>query len=424
MGHEVHVFDTDTDKIALLQRGGVPIHEPGLGELIAATGNSIHFWVSDGSWAAELGPFDVFYIAVGTPRGFHGNADISYVRSAAEWIRDTRDENKPSLVIIKSTVPPGTAKIVREILDGENPPSVISNPEFLKEGTAICDFMNPDRVIVGCLIPDSPVSVSREISRAASRACSRFMEIYANSDIAPEKFHIMGNESAELAKYASNGMLATRISFMNEMSRVAHAVGADIDDVERAVGADSRIGTKFLHAGPGWGGSCFPKDLQALANMAEDDLPVVDGASRTNGIQMTYVAERCLRLLWHPARGSKCAIWGAAFKPNTDDTRNSPVLTIAAILTARGVEVTIHDPVAHLSPGMLSSLGAEQVEDMYDAARGAHLLVLLTDWSDYLDADWPKLVGEMDDEGVIFDTRNALRGKVIADIEPARLQRF
>lgn len=404
MGHEVHIFEVDEAKLALLRGGTVPIHEPGLEELFAEAATPVQFRSMD----EGREHFDAYYIAVGTPRGFNGNADLSYVRSAAAWICRKQDLTRPSLAIIKSTVPPGTAEIVRSIfrtgpVEVSDPefPVVVSNPEFLKEGTAIRDFMHPDRIIVGFSTKDRHMA-------------DHFAAIYESLDT---QMLVMSNESAELAKYASNGMLATRISFMNEMARISFAVGANIDDVKRAVAADSRIGTKFLNAGPGWGGSCFPKDLQALANMAEDDLPVVEGASRTNRIQMTHIAERCLRLLGHPARGSKCTIWGAAFKPDTDDTRSSPIRTIASILTAREVLVKFHDPIARLSDARLG----EQVDDMYDAAWGADLVVLLTDWRDYLDADWAKLAGAMN-RGVIFDTRNALDpARVPAELELVRL---
>lgn len=391
LGHQIHVWDTDIEKIATLRAGVCPIHEPGLERWIP----KMQYHHID---EAPEFVFDVFYIAVGTPTKPDWTADVSYVASAARWIRAQRALGVQTIVI-KSTVPPGTARAVRMIVGDEF--DVVSNPEFLKEGSAMADFQEPDRVVIGTDQGKAPGSPFWVVAK----------EIYRGSGIAQCKFLSMTNESAELAKYANNGMLATRISFMNEMSRVSHAVGADIDDIKLAVGCDSRIGDRFLNPGPGWGGSCFPKDVSALSLMGGHmgGGTISCAAITGNRDQQEYIVHRAMGILGDEP-GRVC-VWGAAFKPGTDDTRESPALSIMQKLRRNhGCKVTVHDPVARVNiPGVT------QCDDMYEATVGADLIIHITDWPQYRTADWGKVYMWMTrGKGVylgkrtVFDTRNVL----------------
>ena len=424
LGHEVHIWDTDEAKIEMLNKGEVPIHEPGLEDLIQQYANTPFVSTSDDPPTLFFrhtdevigGDFDAFYLAVGTPQDKNGNADLSYLMKAVEWLwANIGPENYP-MIIIKSTVPPGTAAKVRALIGPCEKSSIISNPEFLKEGDAIRDFRHPDRIVVGL---EARPGIPSDI------AANRFFKIYlrATLDNRPygwaklnkAQYLWMSNESAELAKYANNGMLATRISFMNEMSRVAHAVGASIDDVRGAVGSDRRIGSSFLAAGPGWGGSCFPKDLAALARMPtaplpagyDAGLPLVQSAISTNGIQKDFIHGRVKHILPSPLTIRRIAVWGIAFKPRTDDTRDSPALEIISNLWKDGIEVVAHDPVARLSDEYLKLNAVTQVDDMHQSCAEADLILLLTDWDEYRTADW-KLVRQVMRTPKVFDTRNAL----------------
>lgn len=401
IGHEVHLIDTDEEKISKLNDGEIPIYEPGLEEIIGRGCISFHHVLE----ASEC-QYDVFYIAVGTPEAEDGSADISQVLSAARFIGNERVPGKHQVIVIKSTVPPGTSDAVRAAVEPGF--QVVSNPEFLKEGNAIADFKNPDRVVIGIR--------EDETQRSAYPSPHLLMlDIYKDSGIGPGKFIFMDNVSAELCKYANNGMLATRISFMNEVSRIANDVGASIDDVRRGVGSDRRIGESFLNAGPGWGGSCFPKDVSALARMGSDTelLPLINSAISTNHIQKRYIVDRALSLLNRTTYGDNCAcgfkicILGVAFKPGTDDTRDSPSLDIMRYLSSLGAEVVCHDPVAKLEESFCAEYGVEQIHGIYDAVIGCDLVVLVTDWRDYVIADWGRISDSME-EPCVLDTRNVL----------------
>jgi UDPglucose 6-dehydrogenase len=283
---------------------------------------------------------------------------------------------------------------------------VVSNPEFLKEGNAIHDFCNPDRIVLGHIENEKIGGLT-----GSEQTIIRFRRDIYDGNVSHNKFITMSNRSAELAKYASNAMLATRISFMNEMSRICDHVGADIDDIKAAVGSDSRIGPAFLNAGPGWGGSCFPKDLAALSNIDDGIAPLVCAAIRTNDVQKAWIASRAEHLARTFLGGSgggdltrpSVCVWGVAFKPDTDDVRESPALDIIRSLLILGCDVVYHDPIAFLP----RSMNIERHECKYDAARDAELVLVLTDWDEYKKADWAG-IAKSDAPPIIFDARNCL----------------
>lgn len=396
LGHEVHIFDVEMDRVERLQRGECPIFEPGLEELMDLNGCNGYSRLAFKHTSGTCDEPDAYYIAVGTPPDDEGNADMSFVLQAADWIAKAHaGSSSRAFVVIKSTVPPGTAARVKASFPDPANVSVVSNPEFLKEGTAIKDFSDPDKVVVGSLYAED---------------FDKIMEIYERSGIPKSKFFMVSNSTAELAKYANNGMLATRISFMNEMSRIAHDVGASIDDIRRVIGADSRIGAEFLRAGPGWGGSCFPKDLSALSMMAGDPskLPLVDSAIETNLLQVEYIAERILHILGPNANRKTLTLWGLAFKPGTDDTRCSPAIALLEILATRIAKIVIHDPVAIASEEILSLGNIQQAPFRDESAINSDLVVVVTDWSCYASVDWSELALQM--KGLdVFDTRNIIK---------------
>ncbi|HYG44239.1 MAG TPA: UDP-glucose/GDP-mannose dehydrogenase family protein [Bordetella sp.] len=374
MGNEVTCLDVDAAKIQILQQGGIPIYEPGLDELVKrnAQAGRLRF-TTDIAESVAFG--DVQFIAVGTPPGEDGSADLQHVLSAARNI--ARHMAKRKVVVDKSTVPVGTADRVRQAMSdvlaerGVNIPfSVASNPEFLKEGAAIKDFMSPDRIIVGA---DDDYAV--EIMR----------RLYAPFQRTHERLMVMDVRSAELTKYAANAMLATRISFMNEMANLAEALGADVEQVRRGIGADPRIGYHFLYPGVGYGGSCFPKDVQALVQTAaEHGLPmrVVAAAEIANDAQKLRLSQKIVARYGEDLSGRTFALWGLAFKPNTDDMREAPSLTAIAELTRRGARVRAYDPIAmpHSRQLLAHNPAVEFADDMYQALDGADGLLIATEW--------------------------------------------
>ena len=374
MGNEVTCLDVDAAKIQILQQGGIPIYEPGLDELVKrnAQAGRLRF-TTDIAESVAFG--DVQFIAVGTPPGEDGSADLQHVLSAARNI--ARHMAKRKVVVDKSTVPVGTADRVRQAMSdvlaerGVNIPfSVASNPEFLKEGAAIKDFMSPDRIIVGA-DDDYAVEVMRRLYAPFQRTHERLM--------------VMDVRSAELTKYAANAMLATRISFMNEMANLAEALGADVEQVRRGIGADPRIGYHFLYPGVGYGGSCFPKDVQALVQTAaEHGLPmrVVAAAEIANDAQKLRLSQKIVARYGEDLSGRTFALWGLAFKPNTDDMREAPSLTAIAELTRRGARVRAYDPIAmpHSRQLLAHNPAVEFADDMYQALDGADGLLIATEW--------------------------------------------
>jgi UDPglucose 6-dehydrogenase len=399
MGNDVMCLDVDAAKVARLKQGEIPIYEPGLEELVRrnAQGGRLRF-TTDVAESVRHG--DVQFIAVGTPQGEDGSADLRYVLDAARNIG--RHMTGRKVIVDKSTVPVGTADQVRQVIAQalaqrgvELPFSVASNPEFLKEGAAIQDFMSPDRVVVGA-DDDYTIGVMRRIYEPFQRTHDRLM--------------VMDVRSAELTKYAANAMLATRISFMNEMANLAEVLGADIEQVRRGIGADPRIGYQFLYPGPGYGGSCFPKDVQALIRSAEQNgLPmrVIEAVETANDAQKFRLSEKVARRYGEDLGGRVFALWGLAFKPNTDDMREAPSLTVIAELTRRGARVRAYDPVAVNEAKKLLAGNAqvEFVADMYQAAEGADALLLVTEWKAFRAPDFERL-RDLLKSPVILDGRN------------------
>lgn len=390
-GNDVTCVDIDPDRIATLERGEIPFYEPGLAELVSrnrAQGR-LRFTTST---AAAVAKSQIVFIAVGTPSNATGDADLGHVLEAARQIGRAIDGF--TVVVTKSTVPVGTADKVRAAVAGETtqPFAVASNPEFLKEGDAVQDFLRPARVVVGC---DDPAAL--EVLR----------RLYTGFLRTSDRIQTMSVRSAELTKYAANAMLATRISFMNELALLAEKVGADIDRVRVAIGADPRIGPKFLFPGSGFGGSCFPKDLRALAHTGrayEQPLGVVEAVIAANERQKRVIGERLIALHGGSLAGKRVALWGLAFKPETDDIRESPALAMLEQIHAAGGEVRGYDPAA--MPNIArAGLPIALVDEPYAAAEGADALVLVTEWHQLRHPDFARLRKVMR-EPVLFDGRN------------------
>ena len=370
LGHEVVCVDKDEKKISQLKSGVVPIFEPGLSELLAEVKISFTTNLKDG-----LNGSSVVFIAVGTPQDEDGSADLSYVLAATKEVAELSDSYK--LIVTKSTVPAGTGAKIKALVKQVNPQldfAVASNPEFLREGVAINDFMNPDRIVVG---------VEDEKSQKI------FAEIYAK--FTPEKLVSTDIITAELIKYASNSFLATKISFINEMSDLCEAVGGNIKQLARAVGLDSRIGEKFLNPGPGFGGSCFPKDILAILNVAKEnsvELSLIDSVIASNQKRKIRMVEKILTI---PAK--KIALLGLAFKGNTDDIRYSPAITIAKELAKQDVKIFAHDfaAIENAKVELAEFKNISFCKDVYEAAADADLIVIVTEWEEYRELDFTKI---------------------------------
>ena len=399
MGNSVVCLDVDAARVARLQAGEVPIHEPGLDVLLArnaAAGRLL--FTTDAAAAVEHGT--VVFIAVGTPASEDGSADLHHVLAAATTIGAHMRDYK--VVVDKSTVPVGTADRVHQAVAAELrrrstviPFAVVSNPEFLKEGAAIDDFMRPDRVVVGS---------HDEQATLLMRA------LYAPFVRNRDRLMVMDVRSAELTKYVSNAMLATRISFMNEMALLAERLGADIEQVRQGVGSDPRIGTHFLYAGCGWGGSCLPKDVQALRHMGDEQglpMQILASVQDVNDRQRHLLVERVTARFGHDLRGHVFALWGLAFKPGTDDLREAPSLVIIDELLQRGATLQAFDPVA--MPGMATRWpgrqGLQLMADPMAAAQGASALLIVTEWREFRSPDFDAL-GRALRERVVIDGRN------------------
>jgi UDPglucose 6-dehydrogenase len=399
-GHDVVCVDIDAARIARLRAGEIPFHEPGLGELVThhrQTGR-LRFTTS----IAEAAPgVDVVFIAVGTPEGEDGSADLRHVLAATRTLGPALTGY--TVVVDKSTVPVGTAEAVRAVLRETCPHevAVVSNPEFLKEGDAVNDFMKPSRVVIGS---------------DDARATELMRQLYAPLQRTSERLVLMDVRSAELTKYAANTMLATRISLMNELALVADALGADIDAVRRALGSDPRIGNKFLFPGPGYGGSCFPKDLRALARTARDagvEPLVVEAVIAANQRQLQVLPTKVARRLGSELAGARVAIWGLAFKPETDDVRESPAFPLIDALLAAGATPVGYDPAASANAGLRYGDRLTLAPDMYAAAEGADAVVLVTEWHELRRPDFARLRSTMRRPN-LFDGRNVW---VRADVE-------
>ncbi len=403
-GNRVTCVDTDERKIQRLSDGQIPIYEPGLEELVRRN-VAEHRLSFSTDLAGSVADTDMVFVAVGTPPQADGAADMRQVMAVAEEL--SRGLERDTIVVLKSTVPVGTNDKIQELFDraAKVRVTVVSNPEFLKEGDAIQDFLRPDRVLVGA---------RDEHGRAAMR------KLYAPLQLTHDRLLFVDPRSAELAKYVANSMLATRISFMNEVARLCEAVGADVSAVRRGVGSDSRIGPKFLFPGAGYGGSCFPKDVHALLHLAGEsgvDLSIVRATEEVNDRQKNLVFSKLQRHLGE-LNGARVAVWGLAFKPRTDDVREAPALRLIEQLIAAGAEVRVHDPEARgTARTALGSLATRVifVDHPYDATVGADALALLTEWQEYRSPDFDLLATQMR-RRVLIDGRN-----VWAALEPHTL---
>jgi len=382
-GHEVVCVDKDPRKIETLERGEVPIYEPGLDTLMAKNVEAGRLSFTLDLNAAVDGA-DAVFIAVGTPtRRGDGHADLTYVMAAAEEIARAADHYV--VVVTKSTVPVGTNRKVQEVVAAANPEldfDVASNPEFLREGAAIDDFMKPDRVVVGV-----------ESDRAAKVMEDIYRPLYLRD------FPIITTdlESAEMIKYAANAFLATKITFINEIAALCEKVGADVKQVSKGMGLDGRIGNKFLHAGPGYGGSCFPKDTKALARIGQDHaspVSIVETVIKVNEETKRRMIDKLLDLCGGSFNGKRVAVLGVTFKPNTDDMRDAPALTIVPALVGGGAQVSVVDPQGRREGEALLP-GVRWEDDPYAATAGADLLLILTEWNEFRALDLGRIAGSM-----------------------------
>jgi UDPglucose 6-dehydrogenase len=390
-GNDVVCADVDAAKVERLNRGEIPIYEPGLDDLILRNVKAGRIRFTTDVAEAMKGA-EVVFTAVGTPPAADGSADLSAVYKVAETFGKTIDRYK--VIVNKSTVPVGTADKCREIISAQTkvPFGVVSNPEFLKEGAAIADFMKPDRVVIG-----SDDDRAREILK----------QLYSPFVRTQDRIHTMDPRSAELTKYAANAMLATRISFMNDLALLAEKVGADIELVRKGVGSDTRIGPKFLFPGPGYGGSCFPKDLSALVHLADKvghGLDVVRAVEAVNRRQKRVLALK-IEKYFGDLKGKVVAVWGLAFKPETDDIRESPALVLIDELLQRGATVRAHDPEAMPNVKAIYGDRVTFCDNMYDAAEGADALALVTEWKPFRAPDFERLKKTMRTPA-LFDGRN------------------
>jgi len=378
-GNDVTCVDVNADKIARLQRNEIPIYEPGLEPMVKRNQEEGRLTFTTDIGAAVRNA-RVIFIAVGTPPGEDGSADLKHVLGVAREVG--RHMNNPKIVVTKSTVPVGTAEKVRAAVRGETdlPFAVCSNPEFLKEGAAIDDFMKPDRVVIG--VYDN---YAKEIMG----------ELYAPfTRQGGNRILFMDIASAEVTKYAANAMLATRISFMNQMALFCELVGADVNQVRLGIGSDQRIGRAFLYPGPGYGGSCFPKDVKALIRISDDlglSLEVLKAVEEVNECQKRVVLDKALRYLGHDLSGKIIGIWGLAFKAETDDMRESPTIPLIEGLLAAGARVQTHDPKATDSARMIFGDRVMYAADPYSAAHGADALAVMTEWLVYRNPDFERV---------------------------------
>jgi UDPglucose 6-dehydrogenase len=421
LGNDVFCLDVDQTKVDILNNGGIPIHEPGLEDVVARNRAAGRLQFST-DVAASVAHGDIQFIAVGTPPDEDGSADLQYVLAAARSIGRHMEGFK--VVVDKSTVPVGTADRVRAAIADELAKrgkagaqySVLSNPEFLKEGAAVEDFMRPDRIVIG-----------HDQTPEGLRAYALMKKLYAPFNRNHERTYWMDVRSAEFTKYAANAMLATRISFMNELANLADKVGADIEAVRHGIGSDPRIGHSFLYAGCGYGGSCFPKDVQALERTARDygqELLILQAVEQVNNYQKHVLGKKVAARFGEDLAGRHFAIWGLAFKPNTDDMREAPSRVLVGELVRRGASVAVYDPVAMKEAGRVLQLdfAAEPplldrirfAESPEDALREADALAILTEWKAFRSPDFERVKQALKSP-VIFDGRNLFDPQMMAD---------
>ena len=408
LGLNVVCVDVNEQKVENLKKGIIPIYEPGL-ERMVLRNMEAHRLRFSSSLKSELDDVDVVFIAVGTPPGEDGSADMRYVLEVAKTIG--QNMNKYTLVVIKSTVPVGTAERVRRSiqieLDNRNKDiefDVASNPEFLKEGDAIDDFMKPDRVVVGV---DS------------EKAKELMSNIYRPMMLNNFRVIFMDIPSSEMTKYASNAMLATRISFMNDIANLCEIMGADVNMVRKGIGSDSRIGNKFLYPGTGYGGSCFPKDVKALIHTAEKngyDMQVLKAVEQVNEKQKNILFEKFNRYFSGDIEGKKVAIWGLSFKPETDDMREAPSLVLINSLLDNGCEVTVYDPIAMEEAKKILGDKVIYAKDIYDSVLDAEAIFHVTEWKEFRLPNWEVIKRSMKPNPVLFDGRNVFDKNMLEGI--------
>lgn len=405
MGVDVTCVDIDKNKIERLKQGIVPIYEPGLEEMVQKNmaAGRLHF---TDDLASCIDKVEVIFSAVGTPPDEDGSADLHYVLDVARTIG--RNMNQYVLIVTKSTVPVGTARKVKSAVEEELaargkqiPFDVASNPEFLKEGNALNDFMKPDRVVVGV---------------ESDRAKKLMEKLYKPFMLVNYRMIFTDIPSAEMIKYAANSMLATRISFMNDIANLCELVGADVNMVRNGIGSDSRIGSKFLYPGCGYGGSCFPKDVKALIRTAQQNgyqMQVLQAVEAVNERQKTILYEKLMHHFGGELQGKTISLWGLAFKPETDDMREAPALVLIDLLTAAGCKVKAYDPIAMEEAQRRVGNKITYAKDMYDAAEGADALMVVTEWKEFRVPDWQTLKGKMT-QLVLLDGRNIYDRKELA----------
>lgn len=414
IGVNVYCIDIDAKKIERLQRGDIPIYEPNLDTLVLDNikNDRLHFTTD---LASVLDDVDIVFSAVGTPPDEDGSADLTYVLNVARTIG--ANMNKYVLVVTKSTVPVGTSEKIRATINAELQKrgvsiefDVASNPEFLKEGSAIEDFSKPDRIIIGV---DNERSKKLMTSLYRPILLNNFRAIFM--DIA----------SAEMAKYAANAMLATRISFMNDIANLCEKLGADVEMVREGIGSDSRIGSRFLRAGCGYGGSCFPKDVKALIKTAADagcELDVLNAVERVNNSQKHVLFKKFSDFFGGEVRGRKVAVWGLSFKPGTDDMREATSLVLIDELLAAGCEVSAYDPVAmNECRRRRPQSPIRYAKDIYDCSKGAQVIFHVTEWKEFRIPNWKKIKASMAENPVLIDGRNTFSPSELCGIKYMRI---
>lgn len=409
MGNNVICVDIDETKIAMLNRGEVPIYEPGLKEMIDTNSAAGRITFTTGLKDA-VQRSEIIFIAVGTPADEDGSADLSHVidvsKSIAQYV------NEPKIIVTKSTVPVGTADLVKQTikarmkeLDNVHEFTIVSNPEFLKEGAAIDDFMKPDRVILG-VEDEEAAKIMKELYEPFSRGAERIL--------------VMNIRSAEMTKYASNAFLATKISFMNELSHLCESLDADISEVRHGMGSDTRIGHKFIFPGVGYGGSCFPKDVRALISMHSDagtSARIIQAVEETNQSQKMVLVDKLVKLWGEDMSGKTIAIWGLAFKPQTDDMREAPATVIINALLGMGATIQAYDPIAIPTAKKVfaNTDNITFVESEYDALEGADAMLLVTEWHIFRLPDWQKMKSLMK-QPLILDGRNQYEPQTMREL--------
>lgn len=396
IGHDVICADVDAAKIARLRAGEIPIVEKGLDRLVdeGMRSGKLRFVVGAAEASRQC---EFHYLCVPTPQGEDGAADLSYLEQAAAEIAPVLPHN--SVVVNKSTVPVGSTRVVHRVL-GRPDVSVVSNPEFLREGTAVADFLQPDRVVIGSHDPEAAIRVAALYARIAA------------------PIMVTDPVSAETIKYASNAFLAAKLSFVNAIATLCEAVGADVNDVVLGMGYDSRIGRQFLRPGPGWGGSCFPKDTRALANIAREagyDFSFLDEVLKVNHDQFDRTAQKVLDAVPPQHTGAHVAVLGLTFKAGTDDLRESPSIEVLRRVTAAGIKVKAYDPAVLADDNRLATaypdLEVEVVSDPYAAAEGASVLAIMTEWDEFEELDFDKLAEIMVHRSIV-DARNLLEPSI------------